>query len=62
VSVFVFDPLDFVTVTVHGVNYRGRVVRCIHEARAELYDIEYVDDRGDFKRGEFHADELEVKA
>lgn len=56
---FAFAPLDYVTIVVLGVNYRGRVVRCILEPAGEsLYDVQYVDDRAEFKRGEFRADEL----
>lgn len=59
---FKFHPQDYVTVMACGVGYRGRVLRCIWEGeRGHLYDVQYVDDRGEFKRGEFAPDELEAR-
>jgi hypothetical protein len=55
---FLFAPLMFVTITVTGVNYRGRITRAIWQKGGEVYDVQYVDDRGEFKRGEFYEDEL----
>lgn len=53
-----FQPQDFVIITLFDIKYQGRVARCIYEIGGWLYDIQYVDDRGDFKRGEFSGDEL----
>lgn len=58
---FRFAPQDFVTVKVMGVNYRGRVVRSIWQKGGVVYEVQYVDDRGEFKRGEFYDDELELR-
>lgn len=56
--VFKFAPLDYVFVTLGGVNYRGRVLRVIHDRAGTIYDVQYVDDRAEFKRAEFYEDEL----
>jgi hypothetical protein len=53
--------MDHVTVTAFGLNYRGRVQRCIHGDGMPLYDTEYVNDTAEIKRGEFHEDELELR-
>lgn len=59
-AIFAFQPLQYVVITVMGVNYKGRIVRCIWEHGDALYDVQYVDDRAEFKRGEFRGDELEA--
>lgn len=58
---FRFAPLDHVTVTAMGVNYRGRVLRAIWQKGGTVYDVQYVDDRAEFKRSEFYEDELELR-
>lgn len=57
-TAFKFKPLDYVTVSVMGVNYRGRVLRSILDRGGSVYDVQYVDDRAEFKRSEFYEDEL----
>lgn len=59
---FRFAPLTFVVITVTGVNYRGRIMRASWQRGGEVYDVQYVDDRGEFKRGEFYEDELAFQA
>ena len=55
-----FIPRQFVTVTLFGLNYKGRVIRCILEhGGGWLFDVQYADDRGELRRGEFTACELE---
>ena len=55
---FAYDPLDYVRITVFGVNYRGRVMKCSVRQSGYEYLVEYVDDAGAFKDGTFLADEL----
>lgn len=57
-AVFEFAPHDYVTVTLFGIGYKGRVQRCILDDGVSKYDVQYADDRGELKRGEFYADEL----
>lgn len=56
-----FKPLDWVILTFCGVNYRGRISRAhIGPNDDYTYTVEYVNDTGDFKSGDFRADELKV--
>lgn len=54
-------PKDFVKVSLFGLKYRGRVVRCILEDLSApwLFDVQYANNTGELLRGEFHGDELE---
>ena len=38
---FRFDPDEYVNVTLFGLNFEGRVQRCIWNGRRNLYDVEY---------------------
>lgn len=58
---FKFAPLDFVSITVMGVNYRGRVLRSMWDRGGNIYDVQYVDDRAEFKRSEYYEDELKPR-
>ena len=55
---FAYAPLDYVRISVFGVNYRGRVMKCSALHNGHEYFVEYVNDTGDFKDGTFLADEL----
>lgn len=55
---FAYAPLDYVRISVFGVNYRGRVMKCSALHGGREYFVEYVNDTGDFKDGTFLADEL----
>lgn len=57
---FDFQPCDFVVIVFCGVNYNGRVSKC-HLAPAGdcTYTVEYVDDAGAMKSGDFRGDEIE---
>jgi hypothetical protein len=63
---FAYIPSDYVTITLFDIRYKGRVVRVISESKDSyngngiLYDVQYADDRGELKRGEFAEDELEA--
>ena len=58
---FELAPLQFVKVTAFGLDYRGRVCRCIHDdGPMPKYEVEYVNDQAEIKRGEFHQDELQA--
>ena len=57
-SVFKYECLEFVTIKSFGLNYKGRVVRCIIETGGIIYDVQYAVD-GRLKRDEFYEDELE---
>jgi hypothetical protein len=60
-AVFEFSPLDYVSITLFGLNYRGRVARCMATSGKHVYEVEYVNDTGELKRGEFNEDELKHK-
>lgn len=57
---FKFAIRSYVRVTLHNVNYRGRVNRCIGEGSdsPNIYQVVYCDDKGDFQSREFYEDEL----
>ena len=55
---FDFAPFDWVRVTMFGLGYKGRVVRCVWRDGADTYEVEYAAD-GKFERREFYADEIE---
>ena len=53
-----FIPREYVTVTLHGLNYPGRVQQCVvRHGWTIVYDVEYIVN-GELKRGEFFGDEL----
>ena len=54
---FKFFPLQFVTITLYGLEYRGRVVRCIFDGAFIMYDVDYAAN-GELKRREFYEDEI----
>ena len=58
---FAYAPLDYVRISVFGVNYRGRVMKCSALHGGREYLVEYVNDTGDFKDGTFLADELTLE-
>lgn len=55
---FAFYPGQYVIITLFGLEYRGRVLRCIWDEPMNLCDVNYADDKGDIKRAEFLEDEL----
>lgn len=58
---FRFSPRDWVLIVFAGLNYRGRISKCILYAHNEQgYWVEYINDTGDFKEGEFKEDELSL--
>lgn len=58
-TLFTFQPLDWVTITMYGVNYKGRVVKChLYPGNDVTYTVEFIGNDGDFKSGDFRADEL----
>lgn len=62
VIAFAYAPLDLVTVTHLGLNFKGRVVRCIWIASDRCgYDVEYNAD-GELKFREFYEDEIESRS
>jgi hypothetical protein len=56
-----FMPLDYVTVTLHDLKYRGRVINCIVKPNELAYEVEFADDKGDLTIRTFRADELELR-
>lgn len=56
---FKFKPLQFVTVTLFGLMYEARVIRCIWENGGKLYDCDLWTD-GSPRRREFYEDELTI--
>lgn len=56
---FIYSPCDIVIITLHGLNYRGRITECVLlEGSVTRYRVEYVNDAGDFKEGTFRGDEI----
>lgn len=40
-ALFKFSPLEYVTVTAHGLSHRGRVIECIWDRGGARYYVEY---------------------
>lgn len=58
---FKFEPLEYVTIRLYGLNYEARVVRCIHSGRLQnIYDCDYAAD-GKLEHRGFYEDELITK-
>lgn len=58
---FSFRPGDYVIVTHLGVNYKGRILHAtVFISGNHSYEVEYVNDNGDFKAQSFRPDELEL--
>lgn len=58
-NVFRFFPMEFVKINVFDLRYHGRVLRCIWDGPGSLiYQVQYVDDKGDLQSNEFFEDEL----
>lgn len=55
---FKFNFCDYIKITLHGVNYNGRINRCIYDGGKNIYLVVYCDDKGDFQSREFYEDEL----
>lgn len=55
---FKFKPLEYVVIKSFGLDYQGRVIRCILEDKnIRIYDCDFVAD-GQFLRREFYEDEI----
>lgn len=55
---FKFKPLDYVKIISYGLNYHGRVIRCILEDRdIRIYDCDFAAE-GQFLRRECYEDEI----
>lgn len=59
---FAFAPKDSVVITLCDVQYRGRVLEVRMKAGEHTNLVQYVDDRGEFRTGEFYDDELSPPA
>lgn len=58
---FAFAPLDYVTIVVYGLDYRGRVQQCLlRPLGAKLYNVEYAKD-GEIKCSDFREDEIAAR-
>lgn len=60
-----FAPRDYVTITMLGVNYPGRVNRVFVDdpqglPSELLYEVQFVDDRAELKMLTFRGDELKL--
>lgn len=55
---FYFEPRDYVTITLLDLKYKGRVLSCIYRGTLAIYEVQYANDAGELKTGEFDADEL----
>jgi len=59
---FKFKPQDYVRIVFNDLNYRGRVLRCIHDGGPPIYKVMYSDDKADLRTEEFYEDELAAVA
>ncbi len=57
---FKFTFRQKVRVTAYGLNYEGRVIRCIHNGVEIMYLVEYAY-VGKIEMREFYEDELEAR-
>lgn len=58
-----FAPGDYVTITVLGVNYRGRIFDVTIKHHGEVsYNVNFVDDAAKLQNQSFWADELALTA
>ncbi len=55
---FRYRVLQFGTVSVCDLRYKGRVAWCKWDGVMNIYHVQYVNDAGEFKAGEFYEDEL----
>lgn len=55
---FKFQPMDFVTIKVFGINYMGRINFVMFNGFQKKYDCSYAGDSGNFKSDLFLEDEL----
>ncbi len=58
--VFKFEPLDYVKVKLHGLDYRGRVLCVLNNGVRNSYDVQFADDKGDLRTMAFLEDELDT--
>jgi hypothetical protein len=56
---FKFAPRQRVVVTAFGLNYHGRINRCVFDGGPLLYNVEYAFD-GKVETREFYEDELKA--
>lgn len=57
---FAYQPNQYVRVKLFGLNYCGRIVRCIRDADSNMYSVQYAKE-GDIRRDEFYEDEIEAE-
>lgn len=58
---FKFDHGDHVIITIFGLNYEGRINRCIWDGgRQPIYSVNFAS-HGDCNNNEFYEDELRMK-
>lgn len=57
---FAFYPKQWVTVTMHGLDYPARVIRCIQEHGDKFYDCD-IWTNGEPRRREFYEDEIKAR-
>jgi len=55
---FEFQPMDYVLVTVFGVNCRGRIMRAIWNGEYIFYLVAYMNSHNQIEQREFYGDEL----
>lgn len=54
---FKYQPLTYVRVTLFGLDYQGRVIRCIFDGGQAMYDVDFAIN-GELRRREFYEDEI----
>jgi hypothetical protein len=55
-----FQPGNYVKIVLLDINYKGRLLEVRHKIGCTAYYVQYVDDRAEFKCGEFYGDEIEL--
>lgn len=58
---FKYEPLQKVSLTAYGLNFRARILACMVSSGGVCYRIEYSED-GSIEEGVFYEDDLELVA
>lgn len=56
---FKFEPMQKVTLSAYGLNFRARILACLFSAGGVAYRLEYSED-GAIVEGVFYEDDIEV--
>lgn len=57
---FRFSPMDEVKIVAYGLDYQGKIVKCIYGGNMHVYDVQFASD-GKLNQEYFFEDQLEPK-